>query len=175
MSFRPTGGRAGIYSKIYMTRVFIAVGSNLGNRRQNLKKAKALLKKNQDVRFLRSSPVYETLPIGGPPQGKYLNAVWEIETELKAEDLLKNLMTIEKSLGREREGRNFPRTLDLDILFYGHRLIRQKNLIVPHPRLHKRTFVLKPLVDLHPRWVHPQLRKTVKTLLEELLENHQKT
>ncbi len=152
--------------------VFLAVGSNLGDRAKNLARAESELKQAHGIQFIRSSSVYETEPVGGPPQDKYLNAVWEIRTELSPHNLLQMLVMIEASLGRKREGRNFPRTLDLDILFYDEKIIHEQGLTIPHPRLHERAFVLTPLADLAPDWIHPEFKKTVQNLLEELLENH---
>jgi 2-amino-4-hydroxy-6-hydroxymethyldihydropteridine diphosphokinase len=154
---------------------FVAAGSNLGDRLKNFKQAQSLLEKTPGVTFLRSSPIYETEPVGGPPQGKYLNAVWEIETDLTAWNLLQMLLAIEKQLGREKLERNFPRTLDLDLLFYGHEIVEQQGLFIPHPRLHERSFVLKPLADLAPEWIHPKLKKTVQSLLEDVLERNPKS
>jgi 2-amino-4-hydroxy-6-hydroxymethyldihydropteridine diphosphokinase len=158
-----------------MPRAFIAVGSNLGDRLKNIQQAEQALKSMPGTKILRLSPVYETEPAGGPPQGKYLNMVWEIETILSPVQLLDVLLEIEKNLGRVRTVRNAPRTIDLDILLYDDKIIEREGLKVPHPRLHERTFVLKPLADLVPDWTHPQFGKTVRTLLEELLESHKKS
>ena len=158
-----------------MVRAFIAVGSNLGDRHKNLVQAKVLLEKILAIKILRSSPIYETEPVGGPPQGKYLNAVWEIETTLVPQALLEKLLAVEAELGRVRREANAPRTLDLDILFYGDQIIDWPGLTIPHPRLHDRTFVLEPLADIAPDVVHPKLMKTVRVLLEELLERNSKS
>lgn len=150
-------------------RVYLGVGSNLGDRLAHLKQAESLLKKIPQTRFLRSSSVIETDPVGGGPQDpKYLNAVWEIETALTPETLKEHLFEIEIELGRQRSLRNTPREIDLDILFYGNRVVKAKRLEIPHPRLHERTFVLKPLAELAPDWRHPGLKKTVKELLRSL-------
>ena len=156
-------------------RVFLAVGSNLGDRVKNLARAVSQLKQAHGIEFVRASNTYETEPVGGPSQGKYLNAVWEIRTHLSPHNLLQMLLMIETSLGRERQGRNFPRTLDLDILFYDQKIIHEQGLVIPHPRLHERAFVLNPLCDLAPDWIHPEFQKTIQTLLEDLLENHPKS
>lgn len=148
-----------------MSKVYIAVGSNLGNRASHLKEAEDRLQQVTGVYFKKKSPLYETEPVGGPEQRKYLNGVWEIETSLEAPALLGRLMEIEKSLGRERKGKNEPRPIDLDILFYGDKVIQNEGLSVPHPRLHERWFVLKPLADLCPDFVHPKKKKTVRELL----------
>ncbi len=148
-----------------MEKVYLGVGSNLGDRQFYLEEAKKLTRKIPDTRFLRSSSVLETDPVGGPPQGKFLNAVWEIETGLSPRELKKRLREIENQLGRRRAERNTPREIDLDILSYGHQVVEENDLKIPHPRLHERTFVLLPLCELAPEWKHPVLKKTMKELL----------
>ncbi len=154
--------------------VFIGVGSNLGSREAAIEKARAALCKNPRVRFKRSAPVYETEPVGGPRQGSYLNTVWEIETDLSAEDLLDLLLNVESLLGRARTEKNGPRTIDLDLLFFGDEVIRTSSLTVPHPRLQERWFVLKPLWDLRTDFVHPVFKKSICELLDEITQSHQK-
>lgn len=152
-----------------LMKVYIAVGSNLGNRVSHLKEAEDRLQKAMGVYFKKKSPLYETEPVGGPAeQGKYLNGVWEIETSLEAKALMEELMKIESSLGRERKEKNEPRPIDLDILFYGDKVIQSEDLSVPHPRMHERWFVLKPLADLCPDFVHPKKKKTVRELLSKV-------
>jgi len=158
-----------------MPTVFLAVGSNVGDRPRHLEEAKSLLLAAKNIRDLSSSSVYETEPVGGPPQGKYLNAVWRVETELGAEELLALLLAVEKTLGRTRAEKNAPRTMDLDILFYGNEIIRSLQLTVPHPRLTERGFVLRPLAELAPEWRHPQMKKSMRELLEEFLARNQKS
>jgi 2-amino-4-hydroxy-6-hydroxymethyldihydropteridine diphosphokinase len=150
-----------------VTRVFLGVGSNLGDRAQHLEAAKALLQKLPETRFLKSSSVLETEPVGGPPrQGKYLNAVWEIETALPPRELKDKLLQIESRLGRRRGELNAPREIDLDILFCGDQIVAEEKLKIPHPRLHERAFVLVPLVELAPEFIHPKMKKSVKELWE---------
>jgi len=151
-----------------MAHVFIAIGSNLGDRLRCLTSAQQLLLEEVGASVFRASEIYETEPVGGPPQGKYLNAVWEFETKLSPEDLLEKLLGIENKLGRERSVPNAPRSLDLDILFYEDLVLESDPLVIPHPRLHERTFVLQPLMDLAPNWMHPVLKRTVKELYENL-------
>jgi 2-amino-4-hydroxy-6-hydroxymethyldihydropteridine diphosphokinase len=158
-----------------MSRAFVGVGSNLGDRRGLIAGALRMLRETSGLTINRISPIYETEAEGGPPQGMYLNAVWEIETSLDCPDLLRELFRVEQLLGRRRAERNGPRTIDLDILFYENRIYRSEELTVPHPRLHRRCFVLRPMADLEPEWVHPGLNKTVRTLLEELDEENRKS
>lgn len=154
-----------------MIPAFIAVGSNLGDREKNIADAQKKLSTASGIQFLEASSLYETDPVGGPPQGKYLNAVWKIETDLKPQALLKLLLQIEADLGRVRTEKNAPRPIDLDILFYGDTIVAEPGLRIPHPRLHEREFVLQPLMDLAPDVVHPELKKTIR----ELYERNQKS
>jgi len=130
--------------------VYIGVGSNLGNRRQNIRQALNLLDQTPGIRVKKISSISETDPVGGPRQGKYLNAVARISTTLTPAKLLKTLQAIEKQLGRVRTIKNGPRTIDLDILLYGNREIKTKRLTIPHPRMFERDFILKPLLEIHP-------------------------
>jgi 2-amino-4-hydroxy-6-hydroxymethyldihydropteridine diphosphokinase len=131
-----------------MTVCYIGIGSNLGDRRSYIDKAIGALKKNKDIEVLRISSIYETDPVSDIAQGKFLNGVIEIETSLGAQKLLEELNLIEKSLGRERVAVNAPRTIDLDILYYGDEVIKEDSLVVPHPRIQDREFVLKGLREL---------------------------
>lgn len=149
-----------------ITRVYLGVGSNLGERAYYMEAAEKALRENPAVSFLGTSSVYETKPVGGPSQGLFLNAVWEIETDMPPRALLETLHGIERSLGRNRRFQNEPRTIDLDILFYGDLVIKERDLEIPHPRVLERWFVLKPLSDLAPDFIHPVARKSVKELLE---------
>lgn len=131
-----------------MTTCYIGIGSNLGNRQAYIDRAIEELKKSPNVKVKRVSTIYETEPISDMPQGKFLNGVIEIETGLKAKMLLKELNRIEEKLGRKRTLRNSPRTIDLDILYYGDEKINEKDLTIPHPRVEEREFVLKGLREL---------------------------
>jgi 2-amino-4-hydroxy-6-hydroxymethyldihydropteridine diphosphokinase len=127
---------------------YVGIGSNLGDRLENLRTAVRELAGTPDVRFVRSSSVYETAPVGGPEQGDFLNAVVEISTELEPRALLEALQLIENELGRVRAERFGPRTIDLDLLLYGDEEIDEPDLTVPHPRMHERAFVVVPLMEL---------------------------
>jgi 2-amino-4-hydroxy-6-hydroxymethyldihydropteridine diphosphokinase len=131
-----------------MTICCIGIGSNLGDRRGYIDKAIRMLKAAKGIKVKRVSSIYETDPVSAIPQGKYLNGVLEIDTGLKPGPLLKELNRIEKSLGRKRGVKDSPRTIDLDILYYGDKVINSRELVVPHPRIDEREFVLRGLREL---------------------------
>ena len=131
-----------------MVTCYIGIGSNLGDRRGYINKAIEALGASKGIRVARVSSIYETEPASDIPQGAYLNGVLEIETHLSARSLLSELIRIEESLGRVRTLKNAPRTIDLDILYFGDEMIREKDLIIPHPRIAEREFVLKGLREL---------------------------
>ena len=152
-----------------MTRVFIGIGSNVGDRRGHIELARRELAKLERTELRGFSPVYETEPVGPVAQGAYLNAAAELETRLDPFELLDGLAAIERQAGRLPQDKRVkwgPRTLDLDILLYGDRVISGDELVVPHPMMHERWFVLKPLTDLDPGAVHPLLEMTVGDLLK---------
>ena len=136
-----------------MTKAYLSIGSNLGDRLASLQGAVELLAARSGVTVLRSSRVYETDPVGGPPQPDFLNAVIEVETSLSPRDLLAACHAAEDSLARLRDQRWGPRTIDVDILTFGDEAVEEPDLTVPHPRMHERGFVLAPLLELdsHPR------------------------
>ncbi|MEN8181750.1 MAG: 2-amino-4-hydroxy-6-hydroxymethyldihydropteridine diphosphokinase [Myxococcota bacterium] len=143
---------------------YVALGSNLGDRRKTLVSALAALAHEEGMRTLACSRVYETEP-EGPPQERYLNAVVRLETFLAPRALLGRLLAIEVSHGRRRgPTRNAPRTLDLDLLLHGDDCLDATDLVLPHPRMHLRAFVLEPLCELAPQLVHPRLGRTIREL-----------
>ena len=144
---------------------YIALGSNLGDRLEHLQIGTQLLEDYPSIRITGKSRIFETEPVGGPDnQGAYLNAVLRLESRLSARDLLNILLETELQRGRVRSERWGPRTLDLDLLIHGFEVIDEPGLIVPHPRLHERAFVLEPLADLAPDLEIPGLGLTVKSL-----------
>lgn len=136
-----------------MVTVFIGVGSNLGNRSDNIKKALRYLEESDDILIEEASSVIETDPVGIVPQPKYLNGVVKINTGLSPRDLLSVLQGIENKLGRRRILKFGPRTIDLDILLYGNEIIDYPDLKVPHPRMFERDFVLRSLFEIEPQIV----------------------
>jgi 2-amino-4-hydroxy-6-hydroxymethyldihydropteridine diphosphokinase len=147
---------------------YIGLGSNLGPRRKTLRRALAALDERADARVRRVSRFIETDPVGGPPQGRFLNAAAELETDLPPGGLLAVLQQVEEQFGRERGTRWGPRTLDLDILLYDDAVVDEPDLKIPHPLMQERRFVLEPLCQIAPELVHPVLNKTVADLLSAL-------
>jgi 2-amino-4-hydroxy-6-hydroxymethyldihydropteridine diphosphokinase len=143
----------------------IGLGSNLGDRAAHLAAAIAALRRTPGIEVVAVSSVYETDPVGPPPQGPYLNAAVRVQTGLTPRALLERLHGIELSEGRRRlRERYAARTLDLDLLLYGGERIEEPGLVVPHPRLHERAFVLEPLCEVAAELVHPTLGETVEDL-----------
>lgn len=143
----------------------IGLGSNLGDRLANLDGAVARLRANRDIHVLRRSPVYETPPAGGPPQGDYLNAAVLVVTALDARDILERALRIEIELGRVRSAdtRWGPRTIDLDLLWIEGEAVAEDGLLVPHPRVTERPFALRPLLDVAPDAVDVRTGKAYAT------------
>lgn len=159
-----------VYAQSVPVIACIALGSNIGDRASALDAAFARLATLPEcVLIARSEPV-ETEPVGPVPQGIFLNAAAVIETTLPPRDLLEAILAIESAGGRDRSRteRWGPRTIDLDLLLYGDRIIAEPGLMVPHPRMHQRRFVLEPLSAIAPDALHPVLMRTVREMLEDL-------
>jgi len=155
--------------------VLLGLGSNLGNREKNLRNA--LREISQIVVIKKRSSIYETTPVGYKEQGLFLNMVISIETDLDPTELVVKLQKIEHKMGRNRSKEIFwgPREIDIDILLYKNEIIREKNLKIPHPEMHKRKFVLIPLEEIAPDIIHPKLKKSIKELCEKLKNSEKVT
>jgi 2-amino-4-hydroxy-6-hydroxymethyldihydropteridine diphosphokinase len=152
---------------LLMKRVFLGIGTNLGDREANLKKAVENIRETIGP-VISASSVYETEPWGFRSDNQFLNIVIEVETDLKPSGLLGRMLMIEANMGRLRSGKEYiSRLIDLDILLYGNKILETKSLIVPHPTLHERRFVLVPLSEIAPELIHPALGKDIRTLLKE--------
>ena len=147
-----------------MAKVYLSLGSNLGDRQANMQAAIDRFPA-AGIQLRRVSPVYETEPVDYLDQPSFLNLVVEVETELAPSDLLSQTTAIEKELGRVRNVPKGPRTIDIDILFYDEAVIETPTLTIPHPRVAERRFVLVPLNDLEPNLRHPVTKQTVQELL----------
>ena len=145
--------------------VYLALGTNLGDRAANLKQAIASLTPQLEVKA--KSGIYETPPWGFEEQPKFLNQVLKAKTYLDPEPLLKHLKRLEVALGRKESFPNGPRLIDIDILFYDDLVLNKPSLVIPHPRLHERGFVLLPLTDIAPDLKHPITKKSVREMAEQ--------
>lgn len=149
---------------------FIGIGSNLGNSQKYCQRAIEFLSEAIEIDLTSVSSFYKTEPVGVEDQNYFTNAVTEIRTLLSADKLLSVLQDIEKRMGRERKEKGAPRIIDLDLLFYGQHVIHETNLIIPHPELHKRRFVLEPLCEIASYFIHPSYGISVRGLMDRLVD-----
>lgn len=153
---------------IQPTTAYIGLGSNLGDRKRNIRAACDMLAQADHIELVRISDIIETPPLGNTEQPNYLNAVAELKTNLSADELFSELESTEKTLGRLHRAKWSPRSIDLDLLLFGQDVIDLPNLTVPHPQVHLRSFVLKGLCQLNPNLIHPRLREPVNELASRL-------
>ncbi|MBI4444016.1 MAG: 2-amino-4-hydroxy-6-hydroxymethyldihydropteridine diphosphokinase [Acidobacteria bacterium] len=149
---------------------YLSLGSNLGERREQLRRACAALE-NSGVRLRQISSLYETAPVDFVEQDWFLNCVLEIETTLEPLELLREMQRIEQKLRRRRERPKGPRTIDIDLLLYGDSVLNLPELVVPHPQMTRRRFVLEPLLEIAPALVVPKTAKTVQELWQQLADS----
>ncbi|MBC8062519.1 MAG: 2-amino-4-hydroxy-6-hydroxymethyldihydropteridine diphosphokinase [Clostridiaceae bacterium] len=159
---------AGVEIERFWHTVFIAIGSNLGNKEENLRNSIKRIGEHKAIEVTRISTFVETEPVGYLDQDKFLNGVIQVKTLLTPKQLIKYLLNIELELKRERTIKWGPRTIDLDVLLYDDIITWDEEIIIPHPRMHERLFVLKPLSEIAPYAIHPLLNKRIISLLEEL-------
>ena len=147
-----------------MNKLYLLLGSNMGNSKQKLAEATKHITKDIG-KVLRYSHLYQTAAWGKTDQPDFLNQVIVVETKLSAQQTITTILAIEKKMGRVRTEKNAPRIIDIDILFFNKEIINEKDLIVPHPQLQNRRFVLIPLNELSPQFIHPVKKKTIHYLL----------
>jgi len=153
-----------------MNTAYLLIGGNLGNRKENLRKAAELINE-QCGSLIRSSSIYETAAWGMTEQPSFLNQALEISTSADAKQLLRKILKIEKEMGRIRKEKLGPRLIDIDILLFGNEIHDLQFLKIPHPEMQNRRFVLTPLAEIDPELQHPVLKKTIAQLLEECPDN----
>ncbi len=154
--------------------VYISIGSNIGDLLDNCCRAIEALRSDPDIRLLERSPFYRTAPVDFREQDWFLNAALKLETSMQPIQLLNRMREVQCSLGRKADTVRFgPRIIDLDIIFYGELVFETVELILPHPRMHKRRFVLQPICDIDPTIVHPLLGVSVQDLLNQLVTDDQ--
>lgn len=147
---------------------YIGFGSNIGDRLAHIQNAIHILSKTEEITLQKISSVYKTDPVGYEAQAEFLNGVAAIQTSLSPLSLLHTLKDIETEIGRQHRIRWGPREIDLDILIYGNLCLQTEKLIIPHPEMHRRGFVLVPFAEIAPDVVHPVFQETIQTLLERL-------
>jgi 2-amino-4-hydroxy-6-hydroxymethyldihydropteridine diphosphokinase len=149
-----------------MTEIYLLLGGNIGDRLNYLQEAQKQIERKIG-KIVQQSSIYETAPWGVENQPNFLNQAIEVDTHLSPQELLKSILEIEISLGRERHQKWYARTIDIDMLLYKQKIIHEQDLIVPHLRLPFRRFGLIPLAEIAPYFIHPQLNKTIQMILEE--------
>ncbi|NMM64791.1 2-amino-4-hydroxy-6-hydroxymethyldihydropteridine diphosphokinase [Clostridium sp. P21] len=154
-------------------KAYIAIGSNVGNKENNLLSAISLINESNDIKVTKVSEFYVTKPVGYVNQDDFLNGAIEVKTLLSPKDLMEFLLKKEKDLKRERIIKWGPRTIDLDILLYDNLVTCDEDIIIPHPRMEERLFVLKPLADIAPYAVHPLLNKRIVDLMNKLVKEEE--
>ncbi|MGD9009341.1 MAG: 2-amino-4-hydroxy-6-hydroxymethyldihydropteridine diphosphokinase [Desulfobacteraceae bacterium] len=154
--------------------VYISIGSNIGDLLNNCCQAIEALRSDPDIHVIGRSPFYRTAPVDFREQDWFLNAALKLQTSVPPIQLLNQIQAVQRMLGRKADTVRFgPRIIDLDIIFYGDQILETAELTLPHPRMHKRRFVLQPICDIDPTIVHPLLRVSVQDLLNQLVTDDQ--
>ncbi len=152
--------------------IFLGLGSNEGNRQQNLENCIVEIKENAFLKIIKCSSIYESEPIGYTNQNWFLNVVLKTETEISPIELLTLVKDIEVKMGRKKTLRWGPRVIDVDILTYGEKIFTSDGLTIPHPEMHRRKFVLIPLAEIDPSFIHPQRKKSVEKMIRRCPNNN---
>lgn len=155
-------------------KTYLGLGANLANKEENIRKTIALLRQNRKIKITKCSSLYRTSPVGMKNQPWYVNCVIEIKTTFSPEKLLNLCQALEKKIGSKKRKRFSSREIDIDILACGDKIIRRKNLVIPHPEIQKRKFVLVPWAEVAPDAKHPTENKTINQLLNETTDPGQK-
>ena len=150
-----------------MFRVFLGLGSNIGDKEDNINKALTFISELYTLK--KKSHLYLTEPVGNITQDWFLNCVVEIQTDVDPKKLLSTIKSIERKLGRTKTVKNGPRTIDIDILFYGDHILKTKTLVIPHPSIQERLFVLQPMMDIDPGVIHPVFKRSIHQLYHDHL------
>jgi 2-amino-4-hydroxy-6-hydroxymethyldihydropteridine diphosphokinase len=150
-----------------MPRVFLGLGSNIGNKEDYINRALTFISELYTVKKI--SHLYLTEPVGNIKQDWFLNCVVEIQTDVDPKKLLSTVKSIERKLGRTKTVKNKPRTIDIDILFYGENVLKTKNLVIPHPSIQDRLFVLQPMMDINSDLIHPVIKRSIHELYHDHL------
>lgn len=154
--------------------VYISIGSNIGDLLSNCCQAIEVLRSDPDIHVIERSPFYRTAPVDFLEQNWFLNAALKLQTAMPPAQLLKRMQAVQCNLGRKADTVRFgPRIIDLDIIFYGDLVLETAGLVLPHPRMHKRRFVLQPIYDIDPTVMHPGLGQNVQELLNQLVTDDQ--
>ena len=148
-----------------MPMVFLGLGSNIGNKEDHINKALTFISELYAVKKI--SQLYLTEPVGNTKQEWFLNCVVEIKTDVDPKKLLSSFKSIERKLGRTKKVKNGPRSIDIDILFYGDHIIKTKNLVIPHPLMQDRLFVIQPMMDINPNLIHPVFKRSIHELYND--------
>jgi 2-amino-4-hydroxy-6-hydroxymethyldihydropteridine diphosphokinase len=154
---------------------YIAIGSNLESPAENCLKATEYLNAHPDLTLVARSSLYQSEPFGNTDQNWFINSVVQLSTPLSQEELLRACLSIEQAMGRTRTEKWGPRIIDLDILFYDDLILKQEGLEIPHPGIAERSFVLTPMNEIAPQFIHPKLKQSIQTLLMEIPNPQQVT
>ena len=154
-----------------MNHIVLSLGSNIGNRHANLDEARTSLE-NKGISIIKASALYESEPVGFTDQDEFLNQVLLVDTQQNPLEVLESCLSVERHMGRIRTVKNGPRNIDIDLLFYHDEILSEDTLLLPHPRIEERRFLLEPLAELIPDQIHPVLGETMQEMLQKCPDEH---